>query len=146
MKRFSKSTWVLIGVAFCGLLLAATVGPFIGRFILQLDAQLREDFRYTSDMSMLGHQLEEYLQHYYMKHSRYPDRLNISQFEAWKEPKYRTILDRITYSTDGNSFEIVWKRPIHFRSEDDWFVWTCKGQGGKRTHFETETVRTRSGR
>ncbi len=103
---------------------------------------MREDFRYDEAASYFTHEVDEYLSRYYRNYGHYPVGLNVSDFAISKEEGYRTVANRIEYSTDGNSFEVTWRYPITIRQPDRLRVWICKGVNGKRTYFESKIVKS----
>jgi hypothetical protein len=104
-----------------------------------------QDCRYNEATNYFSTELEEYLNNYHRDNGHYPDSLDVSQFRIYQSEKYREIADKIEYSTDGNSFEIFWKRPTSLRQKPRSFcVLIIKGHDGKRTYFHSDIVRVKN--
>jgi len=110
-------------------------------FYTKLLLPIYKHCRYLEDRGQFEIELVEYLNSYYQKYERYPDNLDLSQFSAYNNHEYREIMQKIQYSTDNNTFKIVWKFPSSLlKKRSPLLIWTVEGRNGKRTRWDYENV------
>jgi len=137
-SKFVKKHKVLI--PFVGLLFGMFM-VFGAVFVFKAFSSLRRVGGYISDTEDFEGRLVNYLDDYYLEHGHYPDNLDISQFEVHLDAKYREIIYNINYSTDGNCFELVWKRPTSPSEKPALFkVGQRKGCNGKASYYHFDIV------
>ena len=109
-----------------------------GLFLFKGIKETRSNAGYVSATGLFTCQLEEYLNDYYKSNGHYHEKINIMDFSIYKKEEYRKIIEKIEYSTDGNSFEIVWRHPVLPKSTHNYWIWICKGNKGKRSYWNIE--------
>ena len=97
---------------------------------------MHADCRYIEEMSHIKYQLLEELHRYYLEHGHYPTEFEHVPMQFLAPDGNTEVFADLNYSSNGNSFELVWKYPEYARKTELVRVIIERGHKGKSMYSQ----------